>query len=180
MKSKLLICAVVLALTSGCAVMRDFAKAAARMGAMAGREAVLEQWPGMKIEILDAAEELVDAGVGRACDYAEKKTNELADKWIESYEDRTGISIEDFDIDGDGVLSFGEAVAAFELVNKKSAEREEEGEDPIPWQVRYGETAALVLMLLAGIKGTKWGGKKLASGAAAVVKKVANGEKVNV
>jgi len=120
-----------------------------------------------------------DAGVDRACNFAEKKTNELADKWIESYEKRTGINVEDFDANGDGVLSFGEAIAGFELVNKKSREREDKGEEPIPWHVRYGETGALLLMLLAGIKGTKWGVKKGGGALATALKKVTNGEKVN-
>jgi hypothetical protein len=154
--------------------MKDFAKMAAMTGYAAGREAMKDQWPGLKDDILDAAGELVESGVERACDYAEEKTNELADKWIDSYENRTGVKFSDFDANGDGSLSFGEAIAAFEVVNTKSKEREEKGEDPIPWTTRYGETGLIVLLALLGIGGAKKGGKKAVE-AVKAIKRAANG-----
>lgn len=171
--------AVMILLAPGCALVENAMKAGVEMGFNAATSALDNKWSGWRDTVADemegTARDLAGKAVEEACAYTDGKVKELADARIKAYEEKTGIDVSVFDVDGDGKLSFSEAYGAFALVNKESEEREERGEDPIPWTTRYGETALIAFLALMGYGGAKLGGKKLANVGAKAVKKIANG-----
>ena len=136
----------VLGLT-GCTALQSGTRATFDLAWDVAEKVVEAKMPGIKADLLKGAKGFADEALDESMQYVALKTAEAAQSVVVAAENRTGIDIEKFDLDGNDVITPMEFAEAMAEENRK---REQRKQSPLD----FGATFWLALAAL-GFTGGK-------------------------
>jgi len=125
---------VAIALVLGGCTALEKATHATFDGAWGAAEVVLkDRMPGISPAVLEGAKAVADGALEEAVDYVETGTVKQCDSALDWLADQTGVRIEQYDQNHDGLISATELSAYIRAFSEESDRRRREEVAPIKW-----------------------------------------------